>query len=256
MTETDRLQITQFIQEEYSLKKSINNRRDIKIISIEANIGAGKSTLLTNLSLYIKNLETEEKYYNINKKIVILKEPTDEWEKIKDPLSGKNMIELFYENPTKWAYSFQIMVFTTQEKLIENTLQQFPECEIIISERSIDAGKNVFTEMLSLNNDCINIVEHQIYNLLINNSKFKLYASIYIDINPDVCIQRILKRGRPGENQIQIEYLQQCDYYYRNWLIDKRELYQYPEKVFIVNDNNISIILPILMPLIENILHI
>ena len=50
------------------------------IVSIEGNIGSGKSTLLANLRNYYKN----------EANIVFLKEPVDEWEKIKDERENFN----------------------------------------------------------------------------------------------------------------------------------------------------------------------
>ena len=44
------------------------------IISIEGNIGSGKSTLLNKLREHFKE----------NEDVVFLKEPVDEWSKIKD----------------------------------------------------------------------------------------------------------------------------------------------------------------------------
>jgi deoxyadenosine/deoxycytidine kinase len=222
----------------------------VKIISIEGNIGAGKSTLLTKLEEYIKTLTTEEKYANIENRVIFLKEPIHIWEGIQDPTTGKNMIELFYENPAKYSFEFQIMVLATQEKFIADTLEQYPQCEIIISERSIEAGRNVFTKMLA-DTEFITSVEYQIYNILFDNCKYKLHTSIYLDICPEVCFERVGKRAREGENAIEIDYLTTCDNYYRKWLIEKKEFYQYPDKTYIINDNNISTILPVIMPLIE-----
>ena len=45
-----------------------------EIISIEGNIGSGKSTLLENLRIHFQN----------NSKVLIIKEPIEEWESIKD----------------------------------------------------------------------------------------------------------------------------------------------------------------------------
>jgi deoxyguanosine kinase len=53
-----------------------------KIVSIEGNIGSGKSTLLANL----------RKYYENNPDVIFLKEPVDEWEKIKDE-NGTTILE-------------------------------------------------------------------------------------------------------------------------------------------------------------------
>ena len=54
-------------------------------ISIEGNIGSGKSTLLANLREHYKN----------NDNVIFLKEPVDEWAKIKD-INGTTILEKFY----------------------------------------------------------------------------------------------------------------------------------------------------------------
>jgi deoxyguanosine kinase len=58
-----------------------------KIVSIEGNIGSGKSTLLENLKNEYKN----------NELVIFLREPVDEWEKIKDS-KGDSMLKKFYLN--------------------------------------------------------------------------------------------------------------------------------------------------------------
>ena len=56
-----------------------------KLVSIEGNIGSGKSTLLENLKTY----------YNDNTNVIFLKEPVDDWEKIKDK-QGNTILKKFY----------------------------------------------------------------------------------------------------------------------------------------------------------------
>lgn len=226
--------------------------RNVKIISVEGNIGAGKSTIITNLKNYFNELKNEEKQVDIDKKIIFIKEPLDVWEATKDISSGKNMIELFYENQKKWSFTFQMMVLATQEQLITETIEHNPQCEVIISERSIDAGKHVFTEMSADSNNMSNI-EYQVYNLMFNNCKYKLNETIFIDINPETCYDRVCKRARDGESGVDLEYLKCCDDYYRKWLFEKKELCQYPEKVSVINDNQLHDILPVLMPMISHI---
>ena len=216
-------------------------RSAIKFISIEGNIGAGKSTVINEMKEYIKQTELE-------KRIVFLKEPVDVWESTIDPESGKNMIELFYENPAKWSFAFQIMAFSTQQKLIEETVKQFPEVEVIVSERSVEAGRNIFTQMLKDSNH-ISPVEKQIYELLYKNHQYPLYMSIFLDIPPEICFERVQVRARDGETGITIDYLKGCNYYYRQWLIEKKELYESPEIVHIVQNNDLTSIIPILLPL-------
>jgi len=225
---------------------SANN---VQFISIEGNIGAGKSTLLTHLKEYLKYTNFEK----AEEKIIFLAEPIDIWQNVTDPHSGKNMIELFYENPSKWSFAFQVMVLTTQQRIIDQTLTTYPNCKIIVSERSVEAGRNIFTQML-MNSNNINIVEQQIYEFLFDNYKYPLHISIFIDVAPEICFERILTRDREGETNIDINYLNMCDYYYRDWLIDKREMYGSPEKVFIVENNDLISVLPILFPIFKSVL--
>ena len=67
------------------------------IISIEGNIGSGKSTLLANLREYFKD----------NDNVVFLKEPVDEWEKIKDK-DGITILEKFYADQEKYSFPFYV----------------------------------------------------------------------------------------------------------------------------------------------------
>jgi len=217
---------------------------DIKFISIEGNIGAGKSTIINEMKKYIEKTE-------LTTKVVFIKEPVDVWESTIDPNSGKNMIELFYENPSKWSFAFQMMAFSTQQKLLEETVKQFPEVEIIVSERSVEAGRNIFTQLLSDLNH-ISCVEKQIYELLYKTHRYPLHMSIFLDIPPEICFERVQARAREGEvgeTGISIDYLKKCDYYYRQWLIEKRELYESPEIVHIVQNNNLTSIIPIILRL-------
>ena len=71
------------------------NKFKIKIVSLEGNIGSGKTLLFNNL---------KENYKN-NKKIIFLKEPVDEWEKIKDE-NGKSILKNFYDDQEKFAFPF------------------------------------------------------------------------------------------------------------------------------------------------------
>ena len=70
------------------------------IYSIEGNIGSGKSTLVNMLKIEQEN----------NKNIVFMDEPVCIWESIKDK-EGTNIIEKFYGNTPKYAFSFQMMAY-------------------------------------------------------------------------------------------------------------------------------------------------
>lgn len=41
---------------------------------------------------------------------------------------------------------------------------------------------------------------------------------IYLDVSPEKCYKRIVKRGRPEENDLPLEYLTQIHEKHENWL--------------------------------------
>ena len=49
---------------------------------------------------------------------------------------------------------------------------------------------------------------------------FPLTGVIYLTISPEDCAQRIKTRGRPGEENIPMEYLEKCHKYHQLWLED------------------------------------
>ena len=216
----------------------------IKFISIEGNIGAGKSTLFAKLKQYVLD-------NNLQQKVVFIDEPLEIWKGIIDPVTGKTILELFYENPSKWSFSFQTMVFASQQKYIRNTLSTHPECRILISERSIEAGRNIFTK-ICLDSNYINTTEMQIYDLLFETNQYPLHMTIFLNTSADVCFERIQQRARKGENEITMEYLNQCDTYYRKWLLDAAAADDGnntpPAIVNVIDNNDLESVIPILMP--------
>lgn len=191
----------------------MSSKRPI-IISIEGNIGAGKSTILEQLEKYV-NSKNE-----INKKIMFLKEPVDIWEAIKDDETGENILQKFYGDPHKYAFSFQVMAYATRLRLIRKAVRENPDCDIIICERSLEADKQIFARMLS-DDGVIGNVEYKIYKQFCTefSDEFGLSGVIYIDADAEVCSNRINKRRREGEDSIPLDYLQKCKDYHDQWLI-------------------------------------
>jgi len=68
----------------------------------------------------------------------------------------------------------------------------------------------------------IDDVSFQVYmNMFdINAAEFPLDAVLYLDVDPDTCLERVGTRSREGESGISLEYLQKCDKYYKKWLFD------------------------------------
>ena len=181
-------------------------------ISIEGNIGSGKSTLLANL---------RENYKN-NDNVIFLKEPVDEWAKIKD-INGTTILEKFYADQEKYSFSFQMMAYVSRIKVLRDTLKEKTKKEnnnyIIITERSLYTDKMVFAKML-YDSGKIEDVNYQIYLNWFDtfSGEFPVHKVIYVKAAPEKCYERIAKRSREGEENIPLEYLTACSLYHDNML--------------------------------------
>ena len=186
------------------------------IVSIEGNIGSGKSTLLANL----------REYYANNSNVVFLKEPVDEWEKIKDE-NGETILKKFYADQEKYSFPFQMMAYVSRLKVLRDTLKTIKNDTedkniIIITERSLYTDKMVFAKMLYDSKK----IEHVNYQIYLNwfdtfSDEFPVNKVVYVKTSPDKCYQRIVKRSRTGEENIPLDYLASCSNYHDN-MLDKQ----------------------------------
>ena len=186
--------------------KEMNMNKPL-FISLEGNIGAGKSTILKNLEKYLEN----------NNKYIFLKEPVHLWEQIKDE-DGKTMLAKFYENPVKYAFPFQIMAFTTRYQELKRILNENPNVEVVICERSLEADKNIFAKMLH-DDKVIDSVMYQIYEQYFSEyeGNFSLSGLVYLRASPETCLKRVHKRNREGES-LRLDYLSKCHDYHETWM--------------------------------------
>jgi len=185
-----------------------SNNFKIIYVSIDGNIGSGKSLLFNNLQEYYKN----------NTEIIFLKEPVDDWENIKDE-NGISILKNFYNNQEKYAFSFQVIAFISRLKILRDTIKNINKDTIIISERSLFTDKMVFAKML-YDFGKIEYINYQIYLKWFEEfaNDYPIDKVIYIKTNPEICHYRICKRAREGENNIPLEYLDDCNLYHNNML--------------------------------------
>lgn len=198
-----------------------NYNGDFTIVSIEGNIGSGKSTLLERLREEFKD----------NKYVSFLREPVDEWEKIKDK-DGNTMLQKFYANQTEYSFAFQMMAYISRLTIIRENVREImkaikkekeegniPKKYIIITERSLYTDKYVFAKML-FDQGKIEDVKYQIYlNWFDEFAKdFPVNDVIYVSTDPTKCYERIHKRARVGEEVIPMAYLESCHKYHNEFL--------------------------------------
>ena len=175
-------------------------------ICVEANIGAGKSTFLS--SIENKNLD------NFN----LIQEPVDEWIETCDE-NGENILDKFYQNQPRWAYTFQMNSFISRVHKIEEEIE---DSKINIIERSIFTDKYCFAQNC-YESGKMSLIEFNIYNKWHDwlSKKFNVTPDmyIYLQTTPEVCFNRIKKRNRSEESNIPIDYLEILHNKHEEWLL-------------------------------------
>lgn len=179
------------------------------IISIEGNIGSGKSTCVSKLKSSLSE-------YQLNKPIIFLQEPVDEWKSIKDN-DGVDILTKFYENQKQYSFAFQMMAYISRLALLRTAIKENPDA-IIITERCLYTDKNVFAKML-FDSGLMNNIEYSIYNKWFEEFIKDIHLSgiVYLKTDPCIAKQRVEKRQREGET-IPLEYLEQCNRYHNEWI--------------------------------------
>lgn len=187
---------------------SISLAQKAPIISIEGNIGSGKSTLMAKLKDVFSDMPH----------VVFLQEPVDDWNTIRDD-DGCTMLEKFYGNQEKYSFSFQMMAYISRLATIRKAVHENPNC-VFISERCLHTDKYVFAKML-YDDKKIESVDYQIYNKWFDTfiDDFDITNIVYIKAEPSMCLERVAKRGRDGEEGIPLEYLQSCGEYHNNMML-------------------------------------
>lgn len=177
-------------------------------ISIEGNIGSGKSTILKLL---------KETYPEWN----FVDEPVDQWVGLKND-EGKSLLECFYADKRRWSFTFQNIAVLDRYQAMNKAIEKLDphKFNVIITERSIFTDKNIFAKMLH-DTDDIDQLEWQIYSKWFNHI-YKLYPAIhgfiYIQADPERCLERIAKRHRGGEDLIPMKYLRKVHENHEEWL--------------------------------------
>ena len=180
----------------------------VYIFSIEGNIGSGKSTLVKILS--------EKLHHIAHTPVIYVQEPVSEWNNIKDH-NGKTILEKFYADQHKYAFSFQMMAYISRLALLKRVIKENPNA-ILITERSVFTDKEVFAKML-YDEGKIEEVNYQIYLQWFNEfiEDIPITGLIYMNTTPEKSEERVNIRARSGEN-IPLEYLKRCHEYHTKWI--------------------------------------
>ena len=168
---------------------------------VEGNIGSGKTELLNILN---DNINCE-----------IIKEPVEVWQSIIG--DNKNILQQFYEDPVRYAYLFQTIVFKTRLQSIDH-----PQVKSIrFSERSIWTDKYVFGKSC-IESKKMNELEKNAYMQWFDWLEEKFFkipdGIIYLQCSPEKCYERMNIRARNEESSVPIEYLKEIHSNHEEWI--------------------------------------
>ncbi|KAL8257164.1 hypothetical protein R6Q59_029205 [Mikania micrantha] len=176
---------------------------------VEGNISVGKSTFLQRIAN--ETLELQDL-------VEIVPEPIDKWQDVGP--DHFNILDAFYAEPERYAYTFQNYVFVTrvmQEK--ESSSGMKP---LRLMERSIFSDRMVFVRAVHEAN-WMNEMEISIYDSWFDPVVSSLPglipdAFIYLRASPDTCHKRMMLRKRAEEGGVSLEYLRDLHEKHESWL--------------------------------------
>lgn len=174
-------------------------------IVIEGNIGGGKSTVLNMISQRTR--------------LPIFLEPVDtEW---------KQGLEYFYNDNSRWGFTFNLNVLMTYSKWRNNTFKA-------VYERCPLSSKEVFSK-LQYESGLMTTYENALYHEIYDKLAWEPDVVIYIRTPYNVCYDRMNSRGRECESNVPLAYLTNVHEKYEQLceLIDKKPNI----KLFVIDGN-------------------
>jgi deoxyadenosine/deoxycytidine kinase len=175
------------------------------LISLDGNIGAGKSTLLTAIKLAAPEL-------------TVLQEPVGDWLTLKNE-AGESLLSLFYKDTPRWAYTFQNCAILTRLIATRDAMARTDTNRIMITERSVLTDRYVFAEMM-VEEGKMSKLEWDLYMKWFDAfaKDSPIHGIIHITTDPTCSKERIVRRGRSGEDSISLEYLTKLDQQHKKWI--------------------------------------
>jgi deoxyadenosine/deoxycytidine kinase len=173
------------------------------MILLEGNIGAGKTTVGRSLAA--------------SGAFSFVEEPTRVWREG----FAANMLDLFYSDSPRWAFTFQICAFITRAKTWDEIVGLTDNRRVVL-ERSVFCDRYVFAENC-YRTGLLSPTEYQLYcgmwDFLVSSRCDEPDLILYLRTPADICLQRIRDRGRAEEVGIPLEYLRQLELRHDEWLL-------------------------------------
>eukprot|EP00243_Klebsormidium_subtile_P004331 TRINITY_DN18304_c0_g1_i1.p1 TRINITY_DN18304_c0_g1~~TRINITY_DN18304_c0_g1_i1.p1 ORF type:complete len:742 (-),score=177.64 TRINITY_DN18304_c0_g1_i1:334-2559(-) len=187
-----------------------NTRKKPLTFCVEGNISVGKSTFLRQI--VTKTILLQEL-------VQISPEPVEKWQSVGD--DRHNILESFYKDPQRYAYTFQNYVFFT--RMLQAQERPVAGKPLRLMERSVFSDRMVFVravhEAKFMSDMEISIYDSWFDPILSAIPTLIPDGFIYLRANPNTCFNRLKKRGRSEETSVDMDYLQNLHEKHEQWLI-------------------------------------
>ncbi|XP_022859952.1 deoxyguanosine kinase, mitochondrial-like [Olea europaea var. sylvestris] len=209
--------ITMFIKESVDEElKEDSSDSDIKpshkkriTFCVEGNISVGKTTFLqriANETLELRDI------------VEIVPEPIDKWQTVGP--DHFNILDSFYAEPERYAYTFQNYVFLTRVMRERESSGGIKPLRLM--ERSVFSDRMAFVRAVHeakwMNEMEISICDSWFDPVVSSLPGLIPDGFIYLRASPDTCHKRMMLRKRAEEGGVSLEYLQDLHEKHESWL--------------------------------------
>ncbi|KAH6765133.1 P-loop containing nucleoside triphosphate hydrolases superfamily protein [Perilla frutescens var. frutescens] len=178
-------------------------------LCVEGNISVGKTTFLqriANETLELRDL------------VEIVPEPIDKWQNVGP--DHFNILDAFYAEPERYAYTFQNYVFVT--RVMQERESSSGVKPLRLMERSVFSDRMVFVRAVH-EAKWMNEMEISIYDSWFDPVVSSLPGLIpdgfiYLRATPDTCHKRMMMRKRSEEGGVSLDYLHDLHEKHESWL--------------------------------------
>ncbi|XP_060643287.2 deoxyguanosine kinase, mitochondrial isoform X1 [Anolis sagrei] len=196
-----------------------------KRLSVEGNIAVGKSTFVRLLRKAFPDWR-------------MTLEPVSKWQKVQGPGPHPqsphpqglgNLLQMVYQDPARWAYTFQTYSCLSRLKAqLEPPPTKPPSAQeaVQVFERSVYSDRYVFAKNLFETGHLAEtewIIYQDWHSFLLQafEGQLGLHGFLYLRAPPEICMERLRRRARAEESEVQLQYLEQLHTQHENWLLEK-----------------------------------
>eukprot|EP00897_Mesotaenium_endlicherianum_P008960 jgi/Mesen1/8092/ME000434S07332 len=177
---------------------------------VEGNISVGKTTFLQRIANEIVELRDL---------VEVVPEPIDKWQSVGE--KQVNILDAFYQDPHRYAYTFQNYVFIT--RMLQERESAGGAKPLRLMERSVFSDRMVFVRAVH-EAKWMSEMEVSLYDSWFDPVVSELPGLvpdgfIYLRAQPGTCHQRLRSRARDEENGVSLEYLMDLHEKHEQWLI-------------------------------------